>query len=111
MTSGTYRSHTQRLMTGDIPLYAGVTLALGRPADKPISVWEEMFLPVRMANDIRTVRIADSTGTQIPLVRSEMAIFTAGRAPEPAERRRNLRSTSRCSSASESFTPGCLSCW
>jgi hypothetical protein len=85
MTSGTYRSHTQRLMTGDIPLYAGVTLALGHPADKPISVWEEMFLPVRMANDIRTVRIADSTGAQIPLVRSEMAIFTAGRAPEPAE--------------------------
>ena len=85
ITSGTYRSHTQRLMTGDIPDYTGVTLALGHPADKPISVWEEMFLPVRMANDIRTVRIADSTGAQIPLVRSEMAIFTAGRAPEPAE--------------------------
>lgn len=85
MTTGTYRSHTQRLMTGDIPLYTGVTLALGHPADKPISVWEEMFLPVRMANDLRTVRIADSTGAQIPLVRSEMAIFTAGRAPEPAE--------------------------
>ena len=45
MTSGTYRSHTQRLMTGDIPLYTGVTLALGHPADKPLSVWEEMFLP------------------------------------------------------------------
>lgn len=85
MTSGTYRSHTQRLMTGDIPLYAGVTLALGQPADKPISVWQEMFLPVRMANDIRTVKIADSTGAQIPLVKSEMAVFTAGRAPEPAE--------------------------
>ena len=85
MTSGTYRSHTQRLMTGDIPLYTGVTFALGHPADKPISVWQEMFLPVRMANDLRTVRITDSTGTQIPLVKSEMAIFTSGRAPEPAE--------------------------
>jgi hypothetical protein len=85
MTSGTYRSHTQRLMTGDIPLYTGVTLALGHPADKPSSVWQEMFLPVRMANDLRTVRIADSTGTQIPLVKSETAIFTSGRAPEPAE--------------------------
>jgi hypothetical protein len=84
LTSGTYRSHTQRLMTGDIPLYTGVTLALGHPADKLISVWDEMFLPVRMANDVRSVSIPDSTGSRIPLVRSEMAIFTAGRSPEPA---------------------------
>src|SRR5882762_4837880 len=83
-TTGTYRWHTQRLMSGDIPLYTGVTLALGHPADKPLSIWEEMFLPVRMANDLRTVNIADSTGTQIPLVRSERALFTAGRPPEPA---------------------------
>jgi len=84
MTSGTYRWHTQRLMTGDIPLYTGITLALGHPADKPISVWDEMFLPVRMANDLRSVRISDSTGSQIPLVRSESVLFTAGRAPEPS---------------------------
>jgi hypothetical protein len=84
MTSGTYRSHTQRLLSGDIPLYTGVTLALGHPADKPLSIWQEMFLPVRMANDLRTVTIADSSGAQIPLVRSERALFTAGRPPEPA---------------------------
>jgi hypothetical protein len=84
MTPGTYRWHTQRLMTGDIPLYTGVTLALGHPADKPLSMWQEMFLPVRMANDLRTVNIADSIGTQIPLIRSEAALFTAGRPPEPA---------------------------
>jgi len=85
MTSGTYRWHTQRLMTGDIPLYTGVTLALGHPADKPLSIWEEMFLPVRMANDLRTVNIPDTLGTPVPLVRSETAIFTSGRPPEPAE--------------------------
>ncbi|MDP9205667.1 MAG: DUF4105 domain-containing protein [Gemmatimonadota bacterium] len=85
MTSGTYRWHTQRLMTGDIPLYTGVTLALGHPADKPLSVWREMFLPVRMANDLRSVGITDSTGARVPFVRSEMVLFTAGRSPEPAE--------------------------
>ena len=84
MTTGSYRWHTQRLMTGDIPLYTGVTLALGRPADKPLSMWEEMFLPVRMAIDLRTVKVADSLGNQIPLVRSESTLFVAGRAPEPA---------------------------
>ncbi|HYU54500.1 MAG TPA: DUF4105 domain-containing protein, partial [Gemmatimonadaceae bacterium] len=84
MTSGTFRRHTQRLMTGDIPLYTGVTLALGHPADKPISIWEEMFLPVRMANDLRSVSITDSTDNPIPLVRSEAAMFMAGRSPEPS---------------------------
>jgi Domain of unknown function (DUF4105) len=85
MTSTTFRWHTQRLMSGDLPLYTGITIALGHPADKPISIWQEMFLPVRMANDLRSVKIADSLGAQIPLVRSETALFTAGRPPEPAD--------------------------
>jgi uncharacterized protein DUF4105 len=84
LTSGTYRSHTQRLMTGDIPLYTGVTLALGHPADKLLSQWQEMFLPVRMANDLRAVSIPDSAGVRIPLVRSETALFMSGRPPEPS---------------------------
>lgn len=84
MTSGTYKWHTQRLLSGDIPMYTGVTLALGHPADRPLSMWQEMFLPVRMANDLRSVKIADSLGTQIPLVRSESTLFTSGRSPEPS---------------------------
>jgi len=84
ITPGTYRWHTQRLMTGDLPLYTGITLALGHPADKPLSMWQEMFLPVRMANDFRSVTVADTAGNQIPLVKSETAIFTSGRSPEPA---------------------------
>ena len=83
-TSGTYRWHTQRLMKGDIPLYTGVTLALGHPADKPLSMWDEMFLPVRMANDLRMIDLSDTTGAKLPLVRSETALFTAGRPPEPS---------------------------
>jgi hypothetical protein len=84
MTSGTYRSHTLRLLGDNIPLYTGANLALGHPADKPLSIWQEMFLPVRMANDIRTVQLTDSVGDKIPFVRSEMALFTSGRAPEPS---------------------------
>jgi hypothetical protein len=84
MTSGTYRFHTLRLLGDNVPLYTGASLALGHPADKPLSEWEEMFLPVRMANNLRSVRLVDSTGSQIPFVRSEMALFTAGRAPEPS---------------------------
>jgi hypothetical protein len=84
ITSGTYRSHTQRLMTGDIPLYTGVTLALADRADELISQWEEMFLPVRMANTFRATSILDTAGVRIPLVRSETPLFMSGRPPEPS---------------------------
>jgi len=84
MTSETYRSHTQRLTQDNLPVYAGITFALGHPADRPISMWNEMFLPVRMANHLRTVRVTDTLMAKIPLVRSEMALFTAGRGPEPS---------------------------
>jgi hypothetical protein len=84
VTSETYRTHTQRLTAGSLPIYAGITLALGHPADGEISRWDEMFLPVRMANHLRAVSLTDSVGARIPLVRSEMALFTAGRAPERA---------------------------
>jgi hypothetical protein len=84
MTPGTYRVHTLRLLGDNLALYTGANLALGHPADKPLSDWQEMFLPVRMANDLRTVRLIDSAGMQIPFVRSEMPLFTAGRPPEPS---------------------------
>lgn len=84
ITSETYRSHTQRLSQDNIPVYTGITFSLGHPADKPISVWDEMFLPVRMANHLRNVRVSDTADRKVPLVRSEMALFTAGRAPEPS---------------------------
>jgi hypothetical protein len=48
-------------------------------------MWEEMFLPVRMANDLRSVTVTDSVGNRVPLVRSESTLFVAGRAPEPAD--------------------------
>ncbi len=90
MTSDTYRTHTQRLTAGNLPIYTGITLALGHPADNPLSRWDEMFLPVKMANHLRAVSLTDSVGARIPLVRSEMALFTAGRAPERSAPPSNL---------------------
>lgn len=84
ITPDTYRSHTRRLTQDNLPVYAGISLALGHPADRPISMWDEMFLPVRMANHLRAVRVTDTLDATIPLVRSEMALFTAGRRPEPS---------------------------
>lgn len=81
----TYRSHTRRL-TQDAPwVYLGTLLGLGRPVDHPISRWEEMFLPVRMHDDLRGIRVRDASGASVPLVRSERVLFVSSRPAEPLE--------------------------
>ena len=83
-TATSYRSHTRRLTSGDFPVYTGIQLALGHPADRPISAWEEMFLPVKMSESLRGVRVPGEGGALRPLVKSERVLFQARRPPEPA---------------------------
>jgi len=83
-TTATYRWHTQRLTSSDFPVYTGIQLALGHPADRPISKWEEMFLPVPMSESLRAVRVPGEDGALRPLVKRERVLFQARRPPEPA---------------------------
>ena len=78
----TYRWHALRLMQGSFWTMLGVDVALGRPADRPISAWEEMFLPRKVHDYFATVRLESPTGPR-PLVRSERVLFEANRGPEP----------------------------
>src|SRR5437667_9284720 len=78
-TTTTYRSHTARLTADNIPLYTGIMLALGHPADRALTAWEEMFLPTRVSALLRSVQIEAPGGARVPLVRSETTIFRATR--------------------------------
>ncbi|HWA40837.1 MAG TPA: DUF4105 domain-containing protein, partial [Gemmatimonadales bacterium] len=80
----TFRQETRRLTVGDLPLYTGLMLGLGPPTDRPISQWEEMFLPVRMMVRLRGVQVRDSAGLPAPLVASEDTLYLSGRYTEPA---------------------------
>ena len=81
----TYRWHTRRLTQGDPWVYVGTLIGLGHPVDHPISRWEEMFLPVRLREDIRGIQVRDETGASVPLVKREMTLFASTRAPESLE--------------------------
>lgn len=81
-TSATYRSETARLTAGNLPLYTGIMLALGHRADRPLSAWDEMFLPVPMSKQLRSVTVAGPGGSRIPVVKSEKVLLTAAREPE-----------------------------
>ncbi|HEV2149518.1 MAG TPA: DUF4105 domain-containing protein [Longimicrobiaceae bacterium] len=85
-TGTTYRWHSERLIAEDRPAYFGLLGGLGPAADRPIDAWEEMFLPGKVQEQVRTVRVPDESGRMVPLVAAEHTLFTAvGREPERAE--------------------------
>ncbi|MEO8576783.1 MAG: DUF4105 domain-containing protein [Gemmatimonadales bacterium] len=83
----TYRFHTSRLTQDDWPIFTGTMLGLGEPTDREISSWEEMFLPVRMKDRLKSVRVSHA-GVSEPLVRSERILVQATRPPEDVRIRR-----------------------
>jgi hypothetical protein len=79
----TLRAHALRSVADYLPEYLGLYLGLARATDASIDRWTESFLPDRLADLLRTVRVADSTGER-PLVRSEQVIYQSTRPPKPA---------------------------
>jgi len=70
-TSLTYRGESLRLTEGDVPVQAGIDIALGRPADAPLTAWESFFIPMRLRDALRIVRVPGANGELVPLVAEE----------------------------------------
>ena len=83
-TGTTYRFHTQRHTANDPPIFTGLLLALGPGVDRPISAWEEMFLPMALRKHVRRVTLPGPGGTRVPLVAGERTLFDST-APVPPE--------------------------
>jgi len=82
-TRTSFRYHIRRLTRTDPLLYTGMDLLLGTPGDRPISVWEEMFIPMTLRDAIREVTVADENGVQRPLVLAEDLVVPASGPPVP----------------------------
>lgn len=84
-TATTYRWHTRRLAKVDPILYTALYEVLGQPVDRPISQWEECFLPVKLMEHLRQVTVRDEDGNERPLVAREFQIYHSRSIIEPAE--------------------------
>ena len=84
-TGTTYRFHTRRLLAPDFGAYFGTYWSLGHPIDRPISMWEETFLPVRLMVRLRDVTVVGPDGTEEPLVTSEWTFYQSTQPPEREE--------------------------
>jgi len=70
-------------MTSDLPWeYVGLHFGLGSPTDRPMTRWQEAFLPEKLRDLLRTVRV-ERDGVSRPLVKSERVMFAAARPPKP----------------------------
>ncbi|MEO5817296.1 MAG: DUF4105 domain-containing protein [Gemmatimonadaceae bacterium] len=74
VTNLTYRSETLRLTDGMKPVQLGTDIALGRPADVPLTQWQSFFIPMRLRDAIRDVKIVGANGTLVPLVAHEEVV-------------------------------------
>ncbi|MES2303949.1 MAG: DUF4105 domain-containing protein [Gemmatimonadota bacterium] len=83
---GTLRWHTHRSLTNDKLMYVGILAALGPMVDRPLDQWGEMFLPQKLQERLRELRITDADGRSVPLVKAESRLIDVNRykvEPEP----------------------------
>jgi hypothetical protein len=70
-----YRRESVRLTDGDRPVQTGIDIALGRPADAPLTAWQSFFIPMRLRDAVRDLTVPNGAGgARVPLVQSERVI-------------------------------------
>ena len=82
-TGTTYRFHTQRLTAAEPLLYTGLLAALGQPVDRPLTAWQEMFLPLELHKWIKRVTVPGPDGGVAPLVGREEVLYSSTDLPPP----------------------------
>ncbi len=75
-TGTTYRWHDRRLTPETPWLFLFLDYSLGHPVDRPLSAWQESFLPEKLAEHLRSVRVPDGRGGTRPLVKWERQLRT-----------------------------------
>jgi hypothetical protein len=77
----TYRSEAVRLASPAPWMWIGFDLGLGPYADKPLSRWEEAFVPMRLADSLAEAHNSEGR----PLVQTTQELLPHRIAPEPPE--------------------------
>lgn len=77
----TYRSEAVRLASPAWWMWLGFDVGLGPSSDKPLPVWNESYVPMRLAAALREVKNSEGR----PLVKSEQPILPHRLPPEPQE--------------------------
>jgi hypothetical protein len=83
----TYRNESVRLVDDLTFTQLGITTALGEPADRRLSLWESMFIPMRMRDILRNLRVPAANGSTVKLVAEERTVYQSRQYRERASPR------------------------
>lgn len=70
-TPWTYRDQTRRTTENSPTTYTLLMLGLGQPVDRPLTAWEEMFLPISLRPYLNQLEVVDPDGRRHPIVKTE----------------------------------------
>jgi len=79
----TYRGETRRLVADVMWAYVALNLAMGSFIDQPITLWEDMFVPERVAQIARKATNRNAAGQVVPLVKNETVMLPLVMEPPP----------------------------
>jgi hypothetical protein len=71
----TYRDFTRKAMVGYPAVYTALEFVLGQPVDRPLSEWQEMYLPMQMRQYLRHVKVRGEDGRLVPLVIQDATLY------------------------------------
>jgi len=74
-----FRDHTRRLTQMQFWYYLGLEMGLGHPVDRPVTRWDEMFIPMVVSEELADMSVQGAT----PLLAVDTMLFTSSK-PEPA---------------------------
>lgn len=75
-----WREETARITASDLPVYAGIEIALGRKADLALNAWDAAFLPEHLAADLAGVSV-----NGVALIASDTTLFVSNRPALPLQ--------------------------
>ena len=78
-----FRDQTRRLTQMQFWYYLGLETGLGYPVDRVVSRWDEMFIPMVVADEIAMMSLTQN-GSEKPLVEVDTMFFTST-SPAPAD--------------------------
>jgi len=84
LTEATYRWHTRRLLLTDQWAALGIDFVMGHSVDRPLSAWEEMFLPLPTRDYLERTNITRTDGSVRPLLGAPQVMSEADRPPVPS---------------------------
>jgi hypothetical protein len=80
-TEESYRWQTRRALRRDLWAATGIDLFMGIPADRYLTAWEEMFLPLRAQRYLEETEIRRADGSVRPLLGPRQTLGDADRPP------------------------------